>query len=108
MREPIACMKTETQLVHEMLVTCEVCFLEGPAARLREHIATDHKELFWPELVRQHHACDHADFPVTLPGRFWNRLARIETQTGRTFTQIVAGALDAQGLGRRARPRSTE
>ena len=101
-------MKTETQLVHEMLATCEVCSLEGPAARLREHIAADHKELFWPDLVRQHHTYDHADFPVTLPGRFWTRLARIETQTGRTLTQIVAGALDAQGLGRPTRPEILE
>jgi len=101
-------MKTETQLAHEMLATCEVCFLEGPEARLREHIATDHKEFFGPDFVRQYHAYDHADFPVTLPERFWTRLARIETQTGRSFTQIAAAALDAQGLGRRARPRTTQ
>jgi len=100
-------MKTEIQLAHAMLATCEGCSLEGPAARLREHITTDHKELFWPDLVRQYDD-DHADFPVTLPGRFWTRLALIETQTGRTFTQIVDGALDAQGLGRRARPRITQ
>jgi len=101
-------MTTETQRAREMLATCEICFLEGPAAPLREHIATDHKEFLWPDQVRQYHAYDHADFPVTLPGRFWTRLARIETQTGRTFTQIVAGALDAQGLGRRTRPRITQ
>jgi hypothetical protein len=101
-------MTTETQLAREMLATCEICFLEGPAARLREHVATDHKEFLWPDLGRQSHAYDNSDFPVTLPGRFWTRLARIEAQTGRTFTQIVAGALDAQGLGRRTRPRITQ
>jgi hypothetical protein len=54
-------LTTDTQLARKMLTTCGVCFLEGPTARLREHIATDHKEVSGPDLVSQPHAYDHSD-----------------------------------------------
>ena len=117
------CMKTDTQFVHEMLVLCEYCGLEGPRTRLGEHYQQDHPELFWPEPKREyryaHHKMHHPDLPVMVPGRFRYRLERIQAQSeqmarkgliarARTLGDIVAGALDAQGLGRQARPRITQ
>jgi hypothetical protein len=113
-------MTTDTLFTHAMLVLCEYCGLEGPCARLGEHYHHDHPELFWPEPTRDyryaHHKMHHPDLPVMVPGRFRYRLERIQAQSeqmarrgliarARTLSDIVAGALDAQGLGRRVRPR---
>jgi hypothetical protein len=87
------------------LAVCEVCFLEGPAARLQEHLRKDHQEFYWPEPgghIRRE------EWLVAIPGRFRFRLERIARQSGRTVGQVVAGALDDQGLGRQRRPEASQ
>jgi len=86
------------------LTCCEWCGTDGPTARLAEHIAKDHSELVLDERVTN--GKSHAgQFVVAIPSRFRNRLERIRAQSGRSFGQIIAASLDAQGLGRQRRPR---
>ncbi len=88
-------------LADDVLTICEYCFLEGPIARLDEHLYLDHPELFWAS-PKGH--VKHEWYTVVIPGRFRYRLERIRKQSGRSVGQIIAGALDAQGLGQQKRP----
>ena len=86
---------------NDVLAVCEYCDREGPASRLREHYEQDHPELFWPAPGM---SLKPPEFIVSIPGRFRHRLERIKRQTGKSYGAIIAGALDAQGLGRCRKP----
>ena len=80
-----AVMSSQRALRERALVRCAYCGIEGPKARLSDHVSADHPELVTPA---------GSGFMVSIPPRFRPAIDAIHAQTGAPFGTIVAAALD--------------